>query len=203
MKHGYIVVLVALLALATGVPASAQYMWLDVTGDGQCTSADVLGPSTTSVDVWLDTDSNADGSPATCVTADGDLTINSYGVVLNAPSGGVTYGTWTDNMGFEIDAGLGSDGNEFWVIRASATPQAPGTYKLGTLAITVTGNTSLAFLPLAQASPLSITHFGAQCSGFEFDNTMKYLSEWSDVCGTTAPTPVTETTWGKIKALYR
>ena len=202
MKHGYIV-LAALVALAIGAPASAQYMWLDVNGDGQCTENDVLGPSTTSVDVWLDTDSNADGSPATCVTADGAMTLNSYQIVLVAPAGGVTYGAWTDNLGYELEGPIGSSGTEAWIGRASANVSAPGTYKLGSLAISVVGNTALQFLPLAQANPISITGFGSQCSGFEFDNTLKYLSEWNDVCGTTAPTPVSETTWGKIKALYR
>lgn len=202
MKHGYIV-LVALVALAIGAPASAQYMWLDVNGDGQCTVDDVLGPSTTSVDVWIDTDSNADGSPATCVTADGDMTINSYGFVLNAPAGGVTYGTWTDNMGFTQPFDNGTAGTEVWVAWASTTPQPAGTYKLGTLNITVTGNNVLQFLPISSTVGTALTAFGAACSGFEFDNTLKYTSEWNDVCGTTAPTPVAETTWGKIKALYR
>lgn len=202
MKHGYIV-LVALVALAIGAPASAQYMWLDVNGDGQCTEDDVLGPSTTSVDVWLDTDSNADGSPATCVTADGAMTINSYGFVLNAPAGGVTYGAWTDNMGFTQPFDNGTAGTEVWVAWASPTPQPAGTYKLGTLNITVTGNNALLFLPISSTVGTALTAFGSACSGFEFDNTLKYLSEWNDVCGTTAPTPVTETTWGKIKALYR
>lgn len=202
MKHGYIVMAV-FVALATSAPASAQYMWLDVTGDGQCTTADVLGPSTTSVDVWLDTDSNSDGSPATCVTADGDMTINSYGFVLNAPIGGVTYGTWTDNMGFDQPFANGTDATEFWASWGSAVAQPAGTYKLGTLTITVTGNAVLQFLPLSSTVGTALTAFGSACSGFEFDNTLKYLSEWDDVCGTTSATPVTETTWGKIKALYR
>ena len=50
MKHG-LLALAAVIVLAIGAPASAQYMYIDVNGDGLNTSADVLSPSVTTVDI--------------------------------------------------------------------------------------------------------------------------------------------------------
>jgi len=53
-------------ALAIGAPAYSQYIFMDVNGDGACTSADILTSSTTTVDVWLNTNHNKDGTTVTC-----------------------------------------------------------------------------------------------------------------------------------------
>jgi len=207
-----LLVFAAVVALAIGVPASAQYMYLDVNGSGTCTSTDQLTSSVTSVDVYLKTNANANGSVATCPTGE-QLTINSYTFILNAPSGGVTYGAWTDNMGFTINAnpfpnGTGVAGNDIWVAKASGTPSAPGSYKLGTLAITVTGTPTLEIHATSTIDGSAITSFGSACPGKDFDNTMKFdptypaAGDWGNVCGTASGVPVTETTWGKIKANY-
>ncbi len=209
MKH-CLLVFAAVVALAIGVPASAQYMFVDVNGNGAngCPLAnnDILTSSVTSVDVYLKTNLNRDGSAAVCPTGEA-LTINSYTFILNAPTGGVTYGAWTDAMGFTINAnpfpnGTGVAGNDIWIAKASGTPVAPGTYKLGTLAITVTGTPTLEFHTSSTIDGSAITSFGSMCPGIDFDNTLKLGSDWSDNCGTAATTPVTETTWGKIKANY-
>jgi len=209
MKH-CLLVFAAVVALAIGVPASAQYMFIDVNGNGAngCPLAnnDVLTSSVTSVDVYLKTNLNRNGSAAVCPTGEA-LTINSYTFILSAPTGGVTYGTWTDAMGFTINAnpfpnGTGVAGNDVWVAKASGTPSAPGTYKLGTLAITVTGSPTLEIHTTSTIDGSAMTSFGSACPGQDFDNTMKLGSDWFDNCGTAATVPVTETTWGKIKANY-
>lgn len=201
-----LLVFAAVVALAIGVPASAQYMYMDVNHDGVCNSSDQLTSLTTSVDVYLKTNVGKDGNPDVCASGEA-LTINSYTLIINAPSGGVTYGAWTDNMGFTINAnpfpnGVGVAGNDIWIAKASGTPSAPGSYRLGTLAITVTGTPTLEFHATSTIDGSAITSFGSQCVGADFDNTMKWPQDWQDICGTAGPVPVTETTWGRIKANY-
>ena len=85
--------LALLLCTCLATPASAQYMYLDTNGDGVNSSADVIAPSgATAVDVWLDTNRNRDGSPATCVSGDGPLSLAGYDLVLGAVDGTVTWG---------------------------------------------------------------------------------------------------------------
>lgn len=193
---------VAVLALAVGVPASAQYMYLDVNGDGVCTSEDVISGGTTSVDIWLSTNLNGDGSDAFCPTGE-PLTVNSYTWILRS-SGGITYGSWVDAMGFTTPFATGAAGNDRWLGRGSGTIMDPGTYKLGTQNITVTaGSPVLSIVSNTSAAPSARTSFGSQCVGTLGDNTMRLLVEWNDVCGTATGTDVTKTTWGKIKDLYR
>jgi hypothetical protein len=204
-RHRLRTTLLLLLAsafLGVATPAAAQFMFLDVNGDGACTSADILSSSVTSVDIWLDTNHNGDGSLATCPTGE-DLTINSYTFILTAPSGGVTYGAWTDNMGFTIAAGGAQSGNDFWIAKASGTPLAAGKYKLGSLAVTITGSPSLQFAIVTAIDPTGLTSFGSACPGMDFDNTMKFGTDWINACSVGVTTAVQETTWGKIKNLYR
>jgi len=193
---------VAVLALAVGVPASAQYMYLDVDGNGVCDSDDVISGTTTSVDIWLSTDHNGDGSEAFCPTFQ-PLTFNSYTWILRS-SGGITFGTWVDAMAFTTQFASGAAGNDRWIGRGSGTINDPGLYRLGTQNITVTaGSPVLSIVTNTSAAPSARTSFGSQCEGSLGDNTLRLQVEWNDVCGTANPTPVTETTWGKIKDLYR
>jgi hypothetical protein len=192
---------VAVLALAVAQPASAQYMFLDVNGDGFCDTGDVIDNTTTSVDVWLATSYDANFFPVTCPTGQ-ELTINSYTFILRS-TGGLSYGAWTDNMGFGTNLGTGVAGNDRWVGRGSGTILPADIYKLGTQAITVTGSPVLSIVSSTSASAQALTSFGSSCLGVLGNNTMKLGLDWFDVCGTSSSTPVTDTTWGKIKALYR
>jgi hypothetical protein len=208
MKH-CLPVFTALFALAISVPASAQYMYVDVDGDGECTYFDVLTSTTTSVDLYLYTDRYANGSAAICPTGEA-LTINSYTFILSAPYGGIHYGAWTDNMGFTINAnsypnGTATAGNDIWVAKASGTHSAPGRYKLGSLALTITapGYAGLEIHSGSSLDETAFTSFGSECPGSDFDNTMKMASDWTDVCGARPIIAVSETTWGKIKLGYR
>jgi hypothetical protein len=213
----FLLVLAALSTLAIGAPASAQYMWIDVNGDGinGCTTPgtsddDFLTASTTSIDIYLSTNMNRSGSVATCPTGEA-LTINSYTFVLTNGSGGVAYGAWTDAMGFSIAAGGPAfNTTDYFIGRASATIVPPGTYKLGSLAVNVTGSPRLDIITHSTIDNTSQTSFGSACEGQDFNNTMRYgenvdlnpPGDWNDVCGTTSPIAVAETTWGQIKKQY-
>jgi hypothetical protein len=203
-------------ALVVGAPAYSQYMFLDVNGDGLNSlnpanpgaPDDALTPATTSLDVYVITDKNKDGSDAVCNSAE-PFTINQYEFTLHATGGGsVTYGAWADNMGFTFGLVLCGDGSvctggaDIWVGKGSGTQLAPGKYKLGTLGITVTGSPVLS---IAQSSTLNAnaqSAFGSNCDGLNFDSLLRLGTDWFDTDGTEPPTPVTPTTWGKIKKLY-
>ena len=118
-------------------------MYLDSNGDGVHTSADVVASSgTTSVDVWLRTNVNRDGSAAACVTSDGDMTINSYEFVLRVTNGSVSWATATNHMvDFSIPYGNETLGAEVHVGWVGGTALPPGDYRLATVPVTVTGGT--------------------------------------------------------------
>jgi hypothetical protein len=204
--------IVSVLALLIAAPASAQYMYFDVNGDGVNTTADVLSSSITSVDVYVATDKNLSNPSdinsslvaATCAAGPYPLDINGYNLIITAPSGGVTFGTWTDAMGFAIDTGNGKAGNDAYVGWNGTGYTAAGTHKMGTYTITVTGNPILTLRMPNGGDPVTAnTDFGSECLGSDFGNTQYFGIDWFSVGPTRAPTPVTETTWGKIKALYK
>ncbi len=80
--------------------AGAQYMYLDSNGDGAHSIEDRLNPNgtPTTVDVFLSTNHNRDGSPALCDTGDGPLSIVSYATVLHAVNGTVAYASPTNRI---------------------------------------------------------------------------------------------------------
>ena len=167
--------------------ATAQYMYLDSNGDGVHTAADVMNANgaPTTVDVWVDTDNNRDGSAAVCNSSDADLTFNSYVVNLRAQNGTVTYTNFINRqttMTFnfvEVNTGDGQYKNGF----GQQTPLAPGTYRMCTITVTGTGGTpSLLITDINTNSP-DFTSFGSQCEGNDFDNTYKLGSDWSDADG--------------------
>src|SRR5258705_8636960 len=95
MKVTQCTFLFALLITSFAPSAEAQHIFLDMNGDGISTAVDVLGPGTTTADVWLITNRNPDGSFAGCNTGCDDLTINSYDFILRSSSGTRTWGTYT------------------------------------------------------------------------------------------------------------
>jgi hypothetical protein len=105
-------------------------------------------------------------------------------------------------------AGAGGT-SDYWIGFGGLTANPPGLYKLGTLAITVTNTPQLSIVGSTTLNAVSNTSFGSQCIGNDGDNTMKLvgttngIGDWTNVCGTAAPTPVRVTTWGAIKNLYK
>src|SRR5688572_31008092 len=79
-------------------PATAQHMFLDTNGDGTFTESDAYGfSSPATVDLYLVTDKNFDGSPAYCPEG-GPLDVSSYTVNLRAFGEPVTFTNVTNHM---------------------------------------------------------------------------------------------------------
>ena len=205
----------AAAALFIGAPAYSQYIFLDSNGDGVNSNTDPLLPddflnsSVTSVDVYIITDKNRDGSTAVCSSAE-PFTINQYEFLLHYDgNGSIVYNGWTDNMGFTVGLALCGDGKickagaDVWVALGSGTQLAPGKYKLGTLGITVAGTPALNFAISSTLNANAQTAFGSNCDGANFDSLIRLGQDFSDSDGIGDRTPVTATTWGKIKNRYR
>src|SRR2546426_7546255 len=149
MKHTLLLSGV-IAALAISAPAHSQYIYMDANNDVVCTSSDVLTSSSTSVDVYLNTNHNAAGGVATCSNPAQPLDMTSYDILIHAAgSGSVTYSGWTNNMPnysvFSAFTTAGADmGVGFQAPFGSSSP--PGLYKLGSIAVTVTGSPRLSFL---------------------------------------------------------
>jgi len=204
MKHALLLMAVV-AGLGISGRAYSQYMFLDLNGDGVCDATDALSPTSVSIDVWLDTDTDLDGSPAACNTGTESLTINSYEFFLHADGGPVTYGAWADSMVFGTDFGTTSAFPDMYIGFGSGTVMAAGLYKLGTLAISgVSASTNLSIIAASSVNPGGFTAFGTSCIGNDFDNMYKLGSDWMDVCGTAynPPISITQTTWGAIKSRY-
>jgi len=209
--------------MAISAPAYAQYLFLDTNGDGKNSTntvnpahagglADILSSTVTSIDVYFVTDQNMDGTAAsgaaTCAPGE-TFQINSYEFILRqSGTGSVAYGAWTDNMGYANGGVLCGDnitcqgGGEIWVGKYKFTYDPPGRYKVGSLAVTVTGQPKLDFSPTSTLHSLAGTSFGSSCSGTQGDHTIRLGMDFCCADGTASPIPVTSTTWGKIKSLY-
>ncbi len=174
---------IVLLALAA--PASAQYMYLDSNGDGLNSPADGLPwEFSTPVDVWIVTNSNRDGSPATCSSGYGDLTLWSYEICLRAVNGSVTFGTFTNRQpSFSLSVGEQKNSSEY-SIGYSGPTLPPGTYKLATIRVQPTdGFPSLEIVPQAESFPGARTGFASGCSGTGGDGFLLLGRDWFDAGG--------------------
>jgi len=212
MRHS-LLLLGVIAAMAIGAPAYSQYIYMDVgngaPGNGVWTSGDVLTSASTQVDIYLNTNHNRAGTTIICNDGVNPLDIGSYTLMIRSSgSGSVTYGAWTNAM-----TGYGAVGNPItsgsdWAAGFSSASafNPPALYKLGTLAVTVTGTPVLTFLttqpPSLFGGPADLTSFGSECAGTNYPNTIALGVDFLDNNGTASGTPVNETTWGKIKQLY-
>ena len=128
---------------AFALPASAQYMYLDSNANGIHDAADRLNANgtATTVDIWLNTNTNRNGTTALCDdNAATALSINSYAFNLLASGGTVSYTTYVNqqatampNPAQVVNPGDGvSYKNGFF----GTSYIAAGLYRLGTLTIT-------------------------------------------------------------------
>ncbi len=202
-----LVLAAALSCLGGASPARAQYIFLDTNHDGVCDARDVLSSAVTSVDVYVDTDRNADGSAPTCQQEAVPFDIFSYEFTLRAwGDGTVTYGNWVQGPAmaqFTVAGGEYRVGNDFHTGFGSMDALPPGRYRLGTLEITVTGTPRLSFVPVGVRSKDDITAFGSACPGSDFDDTLKLGGDFTDACGTAQPGAEPPDIWSAIKKLYR
>jgi hypothetical protein len=214
-----------LFALVAGLvvvgPAYAQFIFLDVNGDGLNSNLDaqlpddVLSPLVNHVDVWLDTQHNRNGTTAVCAQSGNPMTVFSYDVTLHTSGlGTVSYNSWTDLMGFNTSFTSNlcpgdfcpqspTNSPDIWLGRGGTAPGTAGKFKLGTLGITVTGSPVMEIVTSSSVNPNAQTAFGSNCLGLLADFTIRLGSDFFDAAGTEPTTPVLETTWGKIKARYR
>ena len=168
--------------------SNAQFMYFDSNGDGVHTAADRMNANgvATTVDVWLRTITNGNGSAATCVTADGALTINSYVVTLQATGGTVSYTGFVNQQTLFASAIVPgtplANTTEFSIGRGTSGASPPGDYKLFTVTITgASGTPAIGIIALGTIQTSDFTSFGSQCGGFSSDNTLKLGDEWFDV----------------------
>ena len=139
MRRSPFVLLLLLVALLHPSAARSQYMYLDANGDGIHTAADVIATTgSTTVDVWLRTDQNRDGSPAECSTQDGPMNLFSYEFILRANGGTVAWSGFA-NRRPEFTSSLGeassaTDYRNGW----SGGTLSPGLYQLASITITPT-----------------------------------------------------------------
>jgi PKD domain/FlgD Ig-like domain len=192
MIHVLLRFIPAVLLLAIGVTcttqsASAQYMFLDTNGDGLNTVGDRLPfqeqPGTyTNVDIWLETDRNRDGSPATCPSGE-PLSLTSYEISL-ASSGSVEYGSFTNLLlGFTGPLQEVENGNQFYTHYASGLPLTPGKHHLATVQVAggPFGPPDLQIVATNGFIPGSRTGFGSECGG---PGSVRLLSvHWFDTGG--------------------
>jgi hypothetical protein len=174
-----------LLLLQSAPAALAQYMYLDTNGDGVHTSADVLSPSgTTSMDLWLRTNENRDGSTATCDTDDGDLTISAYEVVLHASNGTITWGAVTNRIAaFNVSLPTASNATDLHA-GAYGAMQPAGAYLLATIVASPAGGTpAIEIATRTELGGAFMTTFGSLCSGLSFANTLELGFDWFDADG--------------------
>ncbi len=181
----------SLLLLVLTTPATAQYMYLDSNGDGVHTAADQVNPAgATTIDIWLDTDNNRDGSPSVCTTSSDSLTLNSYTFSLRAENGTMSWGLFTNRQPtMAVHFLTGSSSTEYFNGYGGITSLPPGTYRLGTLIASVaSGSPQIQIVPsTAHLPPLppnyTNTTFGSKCDGRDFDSTLKLGSDWFDIDG--------------------
>jgi PKD repeat protein len=188
--------LALLLPLAAST-ASAQYMYLDANGNGIHDAGDVLNANgtPTTVDVWMNTNHNRDGTLVECNTQDGILQANSYAVNLIAQGGTVTYSGFINRQANmvtsfgEVNAGDGQYKNGFGGSADPAIALPPGgPYLMMTITITGTGQSPSILINDLNSNSPDWTSFGTACSGNDFDNTYKLSgpgggSDWTDADG--------------------
>ncbi|HET9251182.1 MAG TPA: PKD domain-containing protein [Candidatus Eisenbacteria bacterium] len=181
-----------LLVLHLAVPASAQHLFLDTNGDGVNDSNDAVDPSgVTRIDIWLDTNHDADGSQAFCnMDAATPLTINSWEVVLQAVGGTIEWGPLDNELPISSVSACFADEADttdpVWYHNGWGGHYIldPGRYHVGTLRVRVlTGNPAIAVRSHDPAQPNDLTSFGTKCLATQGDNTYRLGEDWWDAAG--------------------
>ena len=191
--------------LALPIIGNAQYMYLDANGDGIHTAADQLNASgATSLDIWLDTTHDRDGSVQSCnshsgaATSGSPLDLFSFEIVLQATGGTVSWGSFSAaNASFTVDGTDLADAHDTELNRSLplGTVIPPGLVKLGTIPVTVvSGAPSIHFGTSTPIDPSGFgTGFGTDCEAGQFPNTYVLASpgdpagDWFDTDGAAAP----------------
>jgi hypothetical protein len=186
----------AIVALAWyTTPAPAQYMYLDSDGDGIHTATDRLNKTTpTTVDVWLNTNENRDGSVAYCDFLTGALDMNSYEIVLHAVGGTVTWGPMSNLIpGFAHDFARDARDTTGTVYYHNGwggpTAELPGLHRLASLTVTVAnGSPRIDIVTRHPINRTARTSFGSDCpANSSYDHTNRFGTNWLDTDGLDPP----------------
>jgi hypothetical protein len=171
----------------------AQYLFLDTNADGHRDVTDRLKASgITTVDLWIQTAANRDGSRAACLSKDPlPVSIFSYEFILHASGGTIEWGPYknylpTANFTF----GELKSATDFYTGYAVETPLPPGKHKLGTLSVRVLSGSPT--IQLASKAPLWHwvgTSFGSRNPGKDGDNTIKFTENASELGSPIADVP--------------
>lgn len=183
-----------LLVALLPVPAASQYLFLDTNGDGIHDASDQLAPSgPTSVDIWIVTNRNRDGTPVSCDVADSGngLTISSYSVVLHSTGGSVKWGPMQNRLPFverhpACFATYEDTTDTDWYHNGWGWLDqfAPGKHLVATLQMEVTsGNPTISIEPFLPRRVVQITAFGTSCMALNGDNTYTLGVDWNDADG--------------------
>jgi hypothetical protein len=199
-------VLIGLLPLLALLPriSHAQYIYVDVTGDGACDEFDVLAGPTTSISVFLDTTRDQNDTAVSCgQDPSTGLSVSSYAVLLVYGRAGVTFGDWADSLGFPVDLGTARDAGYLWVARGSTSALPPGKYKLGSVPVSIAGEPYVCIAASRWQTPSYYTGFGSDCAGMDGDHVLKLGSDFAGVCCTAIFDAAVRTTWGLLKSRYQ
>jgi hypothetical protein len=132
-----------LVLVVSARPAHAQFMWLDSNGDGVNDSKDRLSAvgTPTTVDLFLDTDNNRDGSTAVCDTGDGPLTIQSYAFYVTLSNGTAAFSGFQNlRPTMHVNLGQDSTATEYAHGWGGVPYLSPGTYHLATFMVTLSSS---------------------------------------------------------------
>ncbi|HSQ59470.1 MAG TPA: hypothetical protein VLT84_03405 [Acidobacteriota bacterium] len=197
----------ALSIMAAATAAHAQYIFLDTNHDGECNAQDFPGGATLdTVEVWVDTSKNADGSPAVCASGEA-LTISSYELILESDAS-LAIVSWTnDRPEFIFQEHMELNGSTTWVGFGGTTHLAPGRHLLGRAGYQRTGTKGCPILLIRTRTatlPAAETKFYSQCLGAGLDNYIRLGVDFFDTCSAFVICDGTEQrTWGWIKNHYR
>jgi len=184
--------LVAVLLFVLPGPALAQFVYLDLNGDGICTPTDTLAQGPQSIDIYFKTNAGADGTPATCSTGPEPLDMTFYEFILRAVGPGtISFGAFTNRIaGFTFNMGVATGGRDYHNGFGGDPSQVrpPGVYRVGTLDLTVSGVVMINFVASTTLDNGYFTAFGASaCLGQHFDGTIRFGTEFTDACGAGPP----------------
>lgn len=184
--------LLNLALLDAGSSATAQYMYLDVDGDGASTindAAALAGGEPTRVDLYLRTNSSPYAGTATCAAdPSAALGLNSYTVNIYSLDAPVSFTNVVNQVPGMVETiplvtypyalSVGFSGTE---------TLPPGTYHLLSMTVTILPTTlsagcpSLAIVPSSCYSPPGvITSFGSNCPGQYGDGVLRLGTDWID-----------------------
>lgn len=188
-----VVPIAVLLLLLSARPILAQYIYLDTDGDGLHGSADLVQQSgVTTLDVYLRTNTNRDGSMILCpVDYSVPNTISSYMVTIQAENGTVAWGSWINLMPFGTQLFNQASPTEMTAGWAGSSALPPGTYRLGQVTLTVTSGVPHLIFGMGDGLDSGSTYFQSSCYGSNFDNYMRLGADWvgADGVGNSANQP--------------